>query len=62
MYRSAFFNFIAFMLYQISKNQSLDVLLDDHAVLNLFLRLLEAYNIPKLIEIKVIYIATYVMM
>ena len=62
MYRSAFFNFVAYMLYQISINHCSDVLLNDQAVLDLFLRLLEAYAIPKLIEIKVIWQVTYVMM
>ena len=54
MYRSAFFNFVAFMLHQIFKNHDLGVMLSDSAVLKLFLRLLEACTIPKLIEIKVI--------
>ena len=42
------------MLYQISKSCNLDVSLDDPAVHDLFLRLLEVYAIPKLPEVKVI--------
>ena len=54
IYTSAFFNFIAYMLYQISKSCDINVSLDDPAVLDLFLRLLEVYAIPKLPEVKVI--------
>ena len=57
VYRSTFFNFIVYMIYQISKNCSLDILLRDNCeniMFNLFLKLLDAYSIPKLAEIKVI--------
>ena len=57
MYKSAFYNFIAYMLYHISKSHNLDVLLKDLALLDLFLKLLEVYTIPKLAEIKVINVA-----
>ena len=58
VYRSTFFNFIAYMLYQISKSHSLDILFSDNcdnATLNLFLKLLDAFPIPKLVEVKVNY-------
>ena len=57
MCRSAFFNFIAYMIYQISKGVNLDILFSDNCdntTLDLFLKLLKAYPIPKLVEIKVI--------
>ena len=57
VYRSTFFNFIVYMIYQINKNCSLDILLRDNwknCMFNLFLKLLDAYSIPKLAEIKVI--------
>ena len=62
MYRSAFFNFIAYMLYQISKSRSLNILFSDdcdNATLNLFLKLLDAFPIPKLAEVKVNYSSVY---
>ena len=43
------------MIYQISKNCSLDVLLRDDCENAMFLKLLDVYSIPKLAEIKVIY-------
>ena len=42
------------MLCQISKSCNLDVSLNDPAILDLFLRLLEVHAIPKLPEVKVI--------
>jgi len=57
MYRSAFFNFTAYMIYQMSKSHNLDMLFSndcDIATLDVFLKLLHAYPIPKLAEIKVI--------
>ena len=57
MYRSTFFNFIAYMIYQISKSQGLDILFSDNcdnATLDLFLKLLNVYPIPPLAEVKVI--------
>lgn len=56
-YRSAFFNFIAYMICQISKSHCLDILFSDNCdntTLDLFLELLDAYPIPKLVEVKVI--------
>ena len=56
IYRSSFFNFIAYMIYQISRSHNLDMLLDDSCdkvTLDLFLELLDVYPIPKLSEIKV---------
>ena len=56
MYRSTFFNFIAYMIFQISKSHNLDILFKnkcDKATLKLFLKLLDAFPIPKLAEIKV---------
>ena len=61
MYRSAFFNFIAYMICQISKSCNFDMFSDncDNATLDLFLKLLKVYPIPKLVEIKVIATALY---
>ena len=56
MYRTSFFNFIAYMICQMSKNHNLDMIFSDscdNAALDLFLKLLDAYPIPKLSEIKV---------
>ena len=56
MYKTAFFNFIAYMVYQISKSHGLELLFGtycDDATLDLFLKLLEIYPVPKLSEIKV---------
>ena len=56
MYKAAFFNFIAYMIYQISKTQGFELLFGtycDRATLDLFLKLLDVYPIPKLSEIKV---------
>ena len=58
MYRSTFFNFIAYMLYQISKSHSLNILFSsscDNATISLFLKLLDVFPIPKLAEVKVNY-------
>ena len=58
IYRSSFFNFIAYMICQMSKSHNLDMLFSDscdNAALDLFLKLLDVYPIPKLSEIKVIY-------
>ena len=52
----AFFNFIAYMIYRISKSHCLELLLSSHcddATLDLFLRLLDIYPLPRLTEIKV---------
>ena len=57
IYRSSFFNFIAYMIYQMSKGHNLDMIFSDYcddAALDLFLKLLDVYPIPKLSEIKVI--------
>jgi len=54
--KTAFFNFIAYMIYQISKSQNLQLLFSDHcddATLDLFLKLLNAHPVPELPEIKV---------
>ena len=56
IYRSSFFNFIAYMICQISRGRNLDMLLSDNcddATLDLFLKLLNVCPIPKLSEIKV---------
>ena len=56
-YKSLFFNFVAYMICQLSKYHNLDMLLDDscdEVTLNLFLKMLEAYPIPKLCEVKVL--------
>ena len=56
IYKAAFFNFIAYMIYQISKSSNLELLFNDScddATLDLFLKLLATYPIPKLAEIKV---------
>ena len=56
MYKAAFFNFVAYMVYRISKSHGLELLFGtycDSATQDLFLKLLDAYPIPKLSEIKV---------
>ena len=54
MYKSAFFNFIAYMIYQISKGHNLKLLFSGHLdTLDLFLSLLDVYPVPKLPEVKV---------
>ena len=56
MYKAAFFNFVAYMIYQMSKSHGLELLFGTHcddATLDLFLKLLDVYPIPKLSEIKV---------
>ena len=56
MYQSSFFNFIAYMIFQMSKDHNLDILFSDscdNATLDLYLKLLDAYPIPKLSEVKV---------
>ena len=58
IYRSSFFNFIAYMIYQMSKGHNLDMLFSDHcddAALDLFLKLLDVHPVPKLSEIKVMF-------
>ena len=57
-YKTSFFNFIACMIYEISKSHSLELLFSSHcddATLDLFLKLLDVYPVPKLSEIKVRY-------
>jgi len=56
MYKTAFFNFIAFMIYQIIKGHNLKLLFSSHPdILDLFLTILEVYPVPKLPEVKVNY-------
>ena len=57
IYKSLFFNFVAYMIFQMSKAHNLDMLFSDRcdeSTLDLFLMLLDAYPVPKLSEIKVI--------
>ena len=54
MCKTAFFNFIAKMTYQISEGHDLMLLLDSYPeILKLFRKLLEVYPVPKLPEVKV---------
>jgi len=57
MYKTTFFNFIAYMIYRISNSHGLEFLSStaycDSATLDLFLKLLAVLPVPKLFEIKV---------
>lgn len=55
MYKATFFNFIAYTISIISKDLNLEMLYSencDAATLDLFLQLLEAFDTPKLSELK----------
>ena len=59
MCKTAFFNFIAYMIYQISKSHNLQLLFCSHcddATLDLFLQLLKVHPVPALPEVKVKYV------
>ena len=56
MYKTTFFNFIAYMIYKISNSHGLELLFSSHcdsATWDLFLKLLVVQPIPRLFEIKV---------
>ena len=56
MYKTTFFNFIAFMIHKISNSHGLELLFSsqcESTTLELFFKLLVVQPIPKLFEIKV---------